>query len=126
MLILSVALPAGLAAQTQEKPKEPPKEISVSGSWDMTIQTPQGERPTTVTFTQEKEAVKVSMTGPEGMTINGEGTIKESAIQWTLTISGPNGDFTLFFKGKVEGESMTGELQMGDFGTATWSAKKKK
>jgi hypothetical protein len=133
MVILSVAVPSALAAQTQEKPKEPPKEqpkeqpkeVSVSGTWDMTVQAPQGERPTTATFTQEKEVVKVSLSGPEG-TINGEGTLKESAILFTITISGPNGDFSLFFKGKVEGDSMTGEIQMGDYGTMTWIAKKRK
>jgi len=30
------------------------------------------------------------------------------------------------FRGKVDGETMAGEIQMGDFGTTSWSAKKKK
>ncbi len=34
--------------------------------------------------------------------------------------------FVLGFKAKVDGETMTGEVQMGDFGTSAFTAKKKK
>jgi hypothetical protein len=68
----------------------------------------------------------VSMTGPQGTPMTGEGTFKENAVQWSVIINTPQGDFTLLFKGKAEGEKMSGELDMGDFGTATWTAVKKK
>ena len=131
--LLAFALP-GLAqtqdpakAPPKEQPKEPPKDTGIGGVWIMTMQMPQGEMPPNeVTFTQEKEAIKVSMPGPQGITIAGEGTVKEGVVQWTSVISTPNGDFTLLFKGKVDGEKMSGEVQMGDFGTATWAATKKK
>ncbi len=134
MLILAVAAPTMLAAQTQEKPKEPPKEqpkeppkeINVSGTWDMTIQMQQREQPTTATISQEKDVVKVNMAGPDGNSLSGVGTLKESAIQWTMAISTPNGEFSLVFKGKVDGDSMSGEIQMGEYGSMTWVAKKKK
>jgi hypothetical protein len=105
--------------------KEQPKSIDISGAWDMVVSTPQGDMPSDATFTQDKETLKVSLTGPQG-TIAGEGTIKEGAVQWTITISTPQGDFSLLFKGKVDGDKMSGEVQMGDFGSSTWSATKKK
>ena len=43
-----------------------------------------------------------------------------------MTASGPRGNLKLAFKGKVEGETMSGEAQMGDTGTYAWTAKRKK
>jgi hypothetical protein len=56
----------------------------------------------------------------------GEGTVKGQELEWTVTISTPQGDFTLTYKGKVDGETMTGEVQAGDFGAFPFTAKKKK
>jgi hypothetical protein len=43
-----------------------------------------------------------------------------------VVISGGMGEFTLTYKAKVDGETMTGEVQAGDFGTFPFTAKKKK
>ena len=128
ILLVAGAIPA--VSQTQEPVKEPPqekvKDINISGAWDMTTQTPNGDMPGEVTFTQEKETLKVTMSGPQGMPMTGEGTVKDGVVQWSVTINGSNGDFTLFFKGKIDGEKISGEIQAGDFGTFTWIATKKK
>jgi hypothetical protein len=100
--------------------------VNINGVWEMTLQTPQGEQAVDATFTQEKDAIKVAMTGPQGIEMKGEGTVKDKDVEWTMTISAPMGEFVLVFKGKVDGETMAGEVQMGDFGTAGWTAKKKK
>jgi hypothetical protein len=89
------------------------------------MQTPQGEMTRDATFTQEKDAIKMTMEGPMGE-MKGEGTVKGNEVQWTITMSTPNGDFALVFKAKVDGETMTGEIQMGDMGTSNFTAKKKK
>ena len=99
---------------------------NVAGVWEMTFQGPQGDMTSDITFTQEKEAIKVSMIGPQGTEMTGEGTLKDNEIQWTFTISTPNGEFVLVYKGKVAGEEMTGEVEAGDFGAFPWTAKKKK
>jgi hypothetical protein len=128
VFLLALAIPA--LPQAKEPVKEPAKEqakdINITGVWDMTTQTPNGDMPGEATFTQEKETLKVSMTGPQGMPMTGEGTVKEGVVQWSVTISGPNGDFTILFKGKIDGEKMSGEVQAGDFGAFTWFATKKK
>lgn len=133
VFLLVLALPA--LPQTKDQSKDPakdqtkeqPKDINISGIWEMTFQTPQGDRPPTdTTFTQEKETLKVTLSGPQGVTLTGEGTIKEGVVQWSMTINGPQGDFTLLFKGKVDGEKMSGDVQMGDYGSFTWVATKKK
>ncbi len=125
--LFAFAIPALPQAKepVKEPPKEQAKEVNITGVWDMTTQTSNGDYPSETTFTQEKEALKVSMSGPQGA-IAGEGTVKEGVVQWSITISGSNGDFTLLFKGKIDGEKMTGEVQMGEFGSSTWFATKKK
>jgi len=100
--------------------------VDVNGVWELTMQTPQGDMTADATFVQDKEAFKFTMPGPQGMEMNGEGTVKDKDLEWTVTVSTQMGEFVLVFKGKVEGETMSGEVQMGDFGTAPWTAKKKK
>jgi hypothetical protein len=100
--------------------------VDINGVWEMTIQTPQGEMTADATFVQDKDAIKFTMPGPQGMEMKGEGTVKDKDVEWTVTISGGMGEFVLVFKGKVDGETMSGEVQAGDFGSSPWSAKKKK
>lgn len=100
--------------------------VDVSGVWEVTLQTPMGDQVVEATFVQESEAIRVSMTGPQGFELKGEGTIKEADLEWTMLLSGPMGELVLVFKGKVDGEQMAGEVQMGEYGSAAWSAKKKK
>lgn len=98
----------------------------VSGVWAMTFQMPQGDVTSDVTFVQEEEAIKVTMLSPDGMEMKGEGTVKGNDIQWVFTISAEWGDFTIGFQGKIDGDKMTGEAEMGEYGTAAWTAEKKK
>ena len=127
--VFVLAVPIWGLSQSQDPPKkqnqEQAKDTGITGAWAMMVQTPQGDMPSDATFTQDKEVLKVSMASPQG-TMSGTGTIKDGAVQWTMTINSPQGDFTLSFSGKVNGDTMSGEVQMGDFGTATWSAKRNK
>jgi hypothetical protein len=120
--LLVLTVPTLIWAQVPAPPKTP----DVAGIWVMTMQSPQGEMTMDATFTQDKEAIKVSMMSPMGTEMKGEGTIKEQELQWTMAISTPNGEFSLGFKAKLDGDTMTGEVQMGDFGSSTFSAIKKK
>ena len=113
VLILLVAL-SGLLALAEE--------INVTGNWTMTITTQRGDRSNEVTFAQEGEKLKVTMKSPRG-DIKGEGTVKGNQIEWTITRDTPRGQFTTTYKGKIQdNNNMSGEAQMGDFGTATWKA----
>jgi hypothetical protein len=120
--LLMVVLAVGaLSAQTV-----PAKPADIAGVWEMTTETPQGPMTSDATFTQDKEKITFSTTGPQGMEMKGEGTVKGQDVEWTVLLSGPMGEFTLTYKGKVDGETMAGEVQAGDFGAFPWTAKKKK
>lgn len=125
-ILLTVVLALGAAGSllAQDAPVKP---ANIAGVWEMTTQgTPQGDMTSEATFVQEGEKIKYTATGFEGMEMAGEGTVKGQDVEWTVVISTPQGDFSLTYKGKVDGETMTGEVQAGDFGAFPWTAKKKK
>jgi hypothetical protein len=122
-LAVIIALGAVGALAAQDAPAKP---ANVAGVWELTTQgTPQGDMTADATFVQEGDKIKFTMAGPQGFEMTGEGTVKGQEIEWTVVISMPQGDFALTYKGKVDGETMTGEVQAGDFGTFPFTAKKK-
>ena len=98
--------------------------VNVTGYWEMTITTPRGERTLDVNFKQEGKKLTVTMQDRRGE-VTAEGTVKGNEIEWTITRSTPRGEFTMTYTGKIEGDTMSGEVQMGDFGSGEWKAKKK-
>lgn len=99
--------------------------VNVSGDWTMTVTTQRGERQQDVNFVQEGEKLTVTMTSRMGEA-KGEGTVKGSEIEWTITRSGPQGEMTITYKGKIEDQNtMSGEAQFGSFGSGTWKATRK-
>jgi hypothetical protein len=119
LTLIIISLAAVLAVAQAAKP------ANVAGDWTLTLTTPRGDRVSPVNFVQDGEKLKITMTSPRGDQSTGEGTIKGTDIEWKVTRSTPRGEMIITYKGKVEGDTMSGEAQMGDFGTATWKAVRK-
>ena len=117
LIILSLAAVVAVAQAV--------KPANVAGDWTLTMTTPRGDRVSPVNFVQDGEKLKVTMTSPRGDTSTGEGTIKGNDIEWKVTRTTPRGEMTFAYKGKVAGDSMSGDAQVGDQGTATWKAVRK-
>jgi len=100
------------------------EKINLTGNWEMTTSTPQGEMTADLKIVQTGDKLAVTVSNQFGE-ISGEGTISGTDVEWTLSMDTPNGKLTIVHKGKVEGDTMSGEAQMGDFGTLTWKAKRK-
>jgi hypothetical protein len=99
--------------------------VDVSGTWDMTIQSERGDWNTELTIEQDGEKIKVTMPGFQGDKLEAEGTVTDNKIEFTFNISTQQGDFSITYKGTVEDNTMSGEADVGDFGTMKWTAKKK-
>lgn len=98
----------------------------MSGTWEMTMQTPRGdERVSEIKIEQDGDKITVTMPGFQGDEMTGEGTVTDSKIEWTVNMSTQRGDFSITYSGTVEGNTMTGEAELGDFGTMEWTAIKK-
>jgi hypothetical protein len=115
-----VLFPALLSAQ----------DIDLTGDWEMTSQTPRGERTQTIHIDQDSEKLTVTMQGgfrggQEGGEITAEGTIQGNKVEWSFSRSTPRGEFTVKYTGTVDGDTMTGEVERGQGGTSPWTAKRK-
>lgn len=96
----------------------------VTGKWDLTTSSPRGERTRAAEFKQEGENLTVTMEGRNGEPLEAKGTVKGSAIEWSVTRETSRGEFTLVYKGTVDGDAMKGTVQFGDFGSGEWTAKR--
>ena len=54
------------------------------------------------------------------------GTVKGNEIAYTITVDAQGQQFTLTYKGKIDGDTITGTVDFGGMGTATWTVKRKK
>ncbi len=97
----------------------------ISGAWEITIQSSQGEMAFDMSIEQDGENITVTMEGFQGEEMVGEGTFKDNKAEWSVTFSTPNGDFTVNYSGTLEDDILSGEAEMGDYGSMEWTAKKK-
>jgi len=86
---------------------------NVTGEWEMTVKTPQGDRVRPITFTQDGEKLTVKSTGRNGQEMVSEGTVKGNDIEWTVVRTAPDGsEMKMVYKGKIEGDKITGTFDM--------------
>jgi hypothetical protein len=111
--VLAAALPLAAAA-----------DAGVSGKWKMTSRTPRGERVSEITLAQTGEKLVVTSKDREGNDVKSEGTVKGTEITWTTKRTTPRGEMVIVYKGKVDGKTMSGTSQLGDFGSGEWTAER--
>ena len=114
LVCVAVALTLALPAVAAE---------GVSGKWKVTAKTPRGERTYDVTMEQTGDKLVVTSKNREGQDVKSEGTVKGADITWTTKRQTPNGEFTVTYKGKVEGKTMAGTSET-PMGTGEWKAER--
>ena len=105
------------------------QDINVTGDWEMTLETPRGERTQAIHIEQNGEKLIVTMQGgmrggQGGGEITAEGTIQGNKVEWSFSRNTPRGDFSIKYTGTVEGDTMTGEVSRGQSRTSPWTAKR--
>jgi hypothetical protein len=97
---------------------------SVAGEWDASYNTPGGPgRPFKLIFKVDGEKLTGTVKRADG-DIPLAGTIKDNEIGFYYTISYNGHDLELSFTGKVNGDSMGGNVSFGGNGDDDWSAKR--
>jgi hypothetical protein len=101
-----------------------PKAVDITGSWEMTVQAPQGAMVITANYKQDGETLTgthVSEMGESPL----KGTVKGVDVEYTLTIDMGGQQMAIVHKAKVDGQTMTGSADIQGMGTITYTAKKK-
>jgi len=111
MLIAVVLLASTLSAAT-----------ALAGKWQITMQSPMGERTNEMTIVQDGEKLEVIILSPRGEQ-KYTGTIKGPDVIWSGKRQNQMGmEILVTFKGKFENDLLKGTVEMGDRGTFEWSA----
>lgn len=88
---------------------------TADGTWNLTMQTPMGDRKATLAVTSAGTALQGSQSAEGNSTDIFDGTIDGDTVNWKVNITSPM-PMTLEFKGTVDGASMTGSMTAGAFG----------
>jgi len=94
-----------------------------SGTWDLTIETPQGSRTGTAVLKADGDNISGSMKRQQG-DIPLTGTLKGNDITLVYSIKFQDQDLKITLTGKVDKDSMKGDADFGGFAQGTWSAKR--
>lgn len=121
--VLGWVMLLGIAGLSISQSVEP---ANVGGKWEIRVVTSRGTRVSDVDIVQDGEALTVTMTNPQSGAASGKGTIKGVDISWSITRKSPLKSVTFSYAGKVEGETMSGEITTNDSVSGTWTAARKK
>jgi hypothetical protein len=95
-----------------------PRSISmaVDGTWNLTMQTPMGDRKATLDVTSAGAKLQGTQSAEGNSADIFDGAVEGSAVSWKVNITSPM-PMTLEFKGTVDGAGMTGSMTAGAFGS---------
>jgi hypothetical protein len=93
--------------------------MSADGNWKITINTPMGAQEVNANITTSGDTFTGTTSGRMGEQ-KIEGKVNGDALTWSTNISQPM-PMTLEFQATVNGDNMTGTVQLGAFGSAPLS-----
>ncbi len=95
--------------------------MSVDGTWNVTLSTPMGSRNATLQLQSAGADLSGSWSGQQGSQDFSGGKVDGNNLEWTVNMSGPMGQMALAFKGVVDGDQLNGTVQLGSFGSGSFS-----
>ena len=90
--------------------------MSADGTWNLTMQTPMGERRSTLTLSTAGGTLTGTQQAEGDTTDIAEGTVNGNDVSWKVAITNPM-PLTLTFSGTVDGNSLNGNADTGMFGS---------
>ena len=97
--------------------------MSVDGTWNLTLDTPMGEQASTLVVKVAGGKLEGTQSA-QGQTAQiFEGSVDGNNVGWKVSITQPM-PLTLDFSGTVDGDAITGSVQLGMFGSSPSRAKR--
>ena len=94
--------------------------MSFEGNWQLTIDSPMGERPASLSITETIGNLEGSLTTGMG-TAPVSGHADEDFVAFSASVQGPMGAVKLDFTGTFTGDEVSGEMQFGSMGGGRWN-----
>jgi len=95
---------------------------SVAGSWDITVESPQGKRDSVLVIKQDGGKLTGAMKSPLGERPLDSVKVEGNEITFVRTQNVQGQDMVFTYKGKVEKDSLKGDVDFGGFASGSWSA----
>lgn len=90
--------------------------MSADGTWNLTMDTPMGQRTSTLTLSTAGGGLTGQQEAEGNTTDIAEGTATGNEVSWKVSITNPM-PLTLTFNGTVDGNNLTGTADTGMFGS---------
>jgi hypothetical protein len=97
----------------------------IAGSWSITITTPQGDQPVTMQVDQNGTSFSGTMSSQMGTEPISGGTISGSTATWTMNITMGGQSITINYRGTIDGNRISGEASVGEFGTMRFTGERR-
>ena len=111
--IVAAVFTVAVAAQT-----------NVAGEWTINIDTEQGAQSAELTLTQDGEKLTGTLVSEMG-TLEFEGTIMGNELKWVMEVDAGGAFLEIAMAGTVDGDTITGTLDLGGYGGGDWTATRK-
>ena len=90
---------------------------AVDGTWNCTMNTPMGAGNVTLVLATSGTQLSGKLTSDQGVMEFTDGTVDGNKLQWTVSIDQPM-PMQIATTATIEGDTLTGEAQLGSFGSA--------
>jgi len=94
--------------------------MAIDGTYNITIVTPMGERPASLTLVTNGNALRGKFSSQQGDQEWDGGTVNGNDVAWSNDFSGAMGQMQLDFSGTVGGDELSGTVQFGAMGAGTF------
>jgi hypothetical protein len=94
--------------------------VSIDGKWNLVVKSPMGDQKSVVTFKEEGSTLTGTAEAQGNSQPIKDGKIDGANISWNVSITTPF-PMTLEFSGTWSGDSMSGKVKAGSFGSFDWS-----
>jgi hypothetical protein len=94
--------------------------MAADGTWNLTMETPMGERKATLDVTSEGGTLKGKQSAEGNSADIFDGTVSGNEVAWKVNITQPMA-LTLEFSATVDGDKMTGSMKIGMFGSSAFT-----
>ena len=96
--------------------------MAADGTWNLTMNTPMGERRSTLTLSTSGGTLTGKLAGEDGGSVDiQEGKLAGNAASWKANIKNPM-PLTLEFRGTVDGDKISGTVSMRFWAWKSWIA----
>ena len=97
--------------------------MSADGTWNLTMDTPMGQRQSTLTLSTAGGSLTGKQEAEGNTTDIVDGSANGNELSWKVSITNPM-PLTLTFNGTVDGNSITGTADTGMFGSFSFQGTK--